>query len=313
VSYHFYVKTAARPVVEEVLALVPGDGLGGLYEGAESDDEDSPVLPSGEWPEWVHFHRVRRSTRGVGVRIDDDGFDIALNTMASPEDCQLAIDLATALGKVTSQSVLPEDSEEPIDVSELRARFGEAWAQEHSRWGADVTLRIAAEKGPVTLGGPYRPFHVGPRLIAQLRTPGDSGADQRLMDAMRRAQYAHLDGWFCANVMGIQAGNDVIKVTPFGPEVAYLFPAVQFLVLMPNDKDLYYLPYERLPEVAASHFEWLDESQALVKSHSYGEYKSLIERARPYLSLQPGGPALPPGGSEKRKWWWPFGSQMGSN
>src|SRR5262249_22402856 len=84
VSVTFSVRCPDRPDYADVLA-----GLG-LPDVLPAPDEEHPA--GGPWPDGVwHFHRPGGSTRGAEITWEDGTFAARVNTLASPEDYDLAM------------------------------------------------------------------------------------------------------------------------------------------------------------------------------------------------------------------------------
>lgn len=246
----------------------------------------------------VHLYRPLISTRSVEVSWDrgwlpfsKDTLEVRILANACAEDFALAMHILTRVA--SSLDVPVEDPEGmSLSITDLQAKFGEAWAAEMIEATANALARVASMKDEVAVPGPRRSFHVGPEVLKRLQV-GTPGFHDRLVASMRRLQW--IDGWVddsapaaeakeatdgCyaaskmlvggAFVLSVWVPNKEILLTP----VDY----VTFKSAAPDDQ-LILVPWSAIPELAGGLAEPLDEKHLLLKPCSDMEWTSLLERA----------------------------------
>lgn len=224
--------SAPQPTVshEEILKRV------GLEDLACAES----CVPEGEWPETtLHYYRSGVSCRAVEISRGE----VRILACSCPEDYDLAFRFLAAFGA-------------PAPAVDIPAQIR-----------ADLAA-LKAQSQILTLDGPIREFHIGPRLWSEI---GDN--PDRLFAAMRRTQYVNVSEYYAANVIPVDA-PEPFTVAAWTEGVRTLFPAVDYIVL----ENTLFMPASVLPEVAGDRFQWLDEKQSLVEAFEGEDWKRLLKR-----------------------------------
>jgi hypothetical protein len=281
-SHTFSVSSTEPPDYEELLSGLP------FSDVVPAPDQEEP--DGGPWPEGIrHYHRAGVSTRGVEVSWEDGTFAVRINTLAAPEDYDLALHFIERAADLLGAAVDSEDGT-ALPANQLRTTYGAEWVRQTNLVGvATVGALIENETQPqsLRLGGVIRDVHLGPRVWGELSAAGPAEELlDRLVEFMRHVQYVNEDEYyFAASAMTVQKkkGGEEATITAFGPGVSYLFPAVDYLVVVGSGEGepILFVPYPKLPELLAGHeWEWLDEEQALVEPVAEDDWPALRERAR---------------------------------
>ena len=237
------------------------------------------------WPDRrLHFYRERISTCAVEVYWQDGQFQVRVFAFAVAEEYALALALAECFARRAETGIRPEDNDE-LPIPEVRARYGPEWAaRQVEALFSMLPVMVRQAEGVCQLPGAVRPFYVGPRLLGELEAAGPPAElSQRLVEAIRRVQYVDPEEYFCGSAIEVSArdSEESFTVAAWGPEVKYLFPAVDYLAVIESEEGGHFLiPYEALPTVAGDRWRWLDEVQTLVEAFAPEEWPALLERAR---------------------------------
>ncbi len=287
-SFSFYLKTNVRPPVADLMARISLPDI---------------VVPdsSGEWPDGtICIYRAGISTRPTEITYEDDAFQVRILAFASPEDHELALQVVEQLAALTGAQVESE-GDEVFTTEHLRDTFDAAWIKHLLESQPAILAHWAKQEGKtVTLTGPVRNFHIGPRLYSQLETAGPEDAfPYRLLEEIRRVQYQDLSNYSAAAVFEVSHGKQKICMSVWSPDRATHFPGTDFIHLIPNDRAdrLFFIPYETLPEVAATRFSWLDEKQCLVEPVPTDNWPDVLGSAERFRTLP---------FEQRRKWWKPW-------
>lgn len=271
-SYSFYIKATRRV---DYPRLIQGLKIPRL------------VAPEGRgtWPEGaLHFYRDGVSTRSTEVTLENGAFQVRSMVLAAPEDWELAFRLVEALAQATGSPVEPEDGD-PFPASALRGRYNTAWLRHHTDSGINVVTLWAKTQGEtITMPGPVREVHIGPRLFAELEAGGPAeGLADRLLAAIRRVQYVDLTGYHPAGIMEVSRrdGDQSFTLSVWGSEQATFFSSPEYLHLVSDDPDAepVLVPYGVLPSLAGDRLTWLDEKQCLVTAVDAAAWAEIFGRA----------------------------------
>lgn len=247
-------------------ARLPAGALPGVLR-AVGDDLDT--LEAGDpWPPGLrHVFRRGVSTRCVELAADERQLGVRVLTCSSPEDYALALGLVRAVAALAGVSPVVPDGDHPVAVGDLAGRYGEDWARDQIASGANVVARLVDEQPgrTVTLDGPNRPFHVGGRLLGDLRASGaPEGVPDRLVAAMRRTQWPA--ECYAASVMdvGSRSGGPATRIAVLTAGSRTLLPWVD-VVALHDASGLVYVPAEVVPVLLPRHAAYLDEHHLLVE------------------------------------------------
>jgi hypothetical protein len=290
-SYSFYIRTDARPRVADVVAR-----LG--FPDVVAPDAHGP------WPDGtLHIYRAGISTRATEITYEDHAFQVRILALASSEDYELALRVVDQLSALTGSQVESEEGE-VFPAQRLQDIYDATWVRHMTESEPRVLGHWAKGEGEtVTIAGPVRQFHIGPRLYSELDTAGpENEFPQRILEAIRRVQYQDLSGFIEAAVMEVSSpdGKKTITLSVWSPENATHFvERVEYLHLMPNNRPdgLFVIPYQALPEIAKGQFAWLDENQCLVEPVSSDNWPELLRAAERFITSP---------FESRRKWWKPW-------
>jgi hypothetical protein len=282
-SHTFSVAAPTPPDYKKLMKGLPFDDV--LPEG----DQEEPTR--GPWPEGIrHYYRDGLSTRGVEVSWEDGAFAVRINTLAAPEDYDLAMHFIERAAELLKAPIDPEGGD-TVAANELRSAYDADWIRRTNEVGmATVGALISGgDHDSIRLGGVIRDVYLGPRVWGELTKAGPKGKMlDRLVEFMRHVQYVNADGdYFAANVMTLQQKKKgktrEVTVTAFGAGVSYLFPSVEYLVVTgeTDGEEMLFVPYKKLPDLLRDEWEWewLDEEQTLVEPVAEGDWPELRARA----------------------------------
>lgn len=233
------------------------------------------------------LYRPGVSARPVEVTYEDGRFQVRVVTPSAPEEFELAFRLVEAAAKHLGRPVEFEGGAS-FPVGELRRRYPAAWVRGQIESGVEAIRHIVREEQQaVTLSGPVRPFFVGPRLLDELDEYGPpEELAERLIELMRQVQYLDPEAFYPAETVRALRDSETEELITFavwGPGVRYLFPDVQYLVLMGEAPGRHlFVPAAVVPELAGDNFLWLDEAQYLVQAIDEDDWPALLDRARQY-------------------------------
>ena len=160
-SFYFYVPTDKKVSYQALTGALTHKEI--EYSSEEKDSENDI--------EGTKIFIPGRSTRGVTIALEEDGFAVGLNIMASEEDFALALDVTETLSRLTGGPIQPEDEDEPINLSLFKEKFDREWVDYMKLSGVSLFLEeIGQEQHKLTIGCCYMSFTVGPRIHAQMET-----------------------------------------------------------------------------------------------------------------------------------------------
>jgi hypothetical protein len=312
-SFSFYVQAPSRPALRQLLEDLPFEEIRCCEEDTaeeeEADDEEeaqeaeeeeaSADEATDDWPgDFVHLYRAERSLRALELSWDDGTFQVRIMAFSSPEDYELALAIVGRAAEFYESEVTPEDGD-AIPLGQFRRKYSQAWAAREIEVLFEMLPKMLdKETGTLQLMGAVRPFHLGQRLMGELRAAGPAeGLTDRIIEAMRRVQNVDQDEYYCASALRVEPRNGGKKFTvaAWAPGVRYLFPQVDYLAVIEPPSGHFLVPYKKLSAIAGDRWSWLDEEQTLVEPFEDEEWTALLERARPFAT----DPAEEAGGSEE--------------
>jgi hypothetical protein len=282
-SFSFYVRTAES-------------GLPSLDTLLEGLDPDVGVVEEGPRDEPLsgtrHVYRSGLSTRGVCLRVSPEGdLEVLLRSCASREDYALGVDIVIRAAALTGAAAEAEDSEQELEPGQVQALYRDRWIDEQVHAACDAVVNVTEGSGRVQMSGPTRMFYLGPRLLGDLRRGGSEDTLwQRLISVMRRVQWPP-GRWYPASTMTVKSRTTraTSTIAVWAPDVAYLFPPVDHLVLTAADggNDAIAVPYPIAPTIAPDRCRWLDEAHLVVEKTGLEDWDALRARAMPYREDMP--------------------------
>ncbi len=193
-SFSFHVSCAKPPRFSTVVDAI-----------AEPDWtlEESP--PEGDaFAKGVYYHPYLRgrAARGIELAWNDDAFEVRILTCSSRADYELGVKTALVLARLADAKVHPE-ADEAMSIEDARAKYEGKWLDDMVAWGPKVVMEMVdREASTLTMSGPRRSFHIGPRLVSELRNrPSDMRPAEQLLAAMVRVQDVDEERWYPASVM----------------------------------------------------------------------------------------------------------------
>ncbi len=281
-SFSFSLSAPERPDYQAVLF-----GLN-LRDVQRLEEED--YLTEGPWPDGVvHFHRPGLSTRGVEVEWSDGEFIIEIPTLAAPEDYDLAFRFIESAATIFGGEVYPEEGES-FAVEELRTLYNTEWMIQTNE-SAIVSIRalLKEEDQILMMFGTVRPFHIGAALLEELDELGPPEEFQyRLIDVMREVQNVDADSFTFAEALQLgksEEPEETVTMAMWEPEKSYLFPDVDYLLLMDEEERPFFVPYDALPDILDDGWVFIDERQMLVDAIPKEDWAAMLERAAPFAEV----------------------------
>jgi hypothetical protein len=279
VSFTFSVATASPPPLASIVGRL-GGGL--RYE------EDLPAGTAEAWPPMcVHLYRPGISTRSVEVCRAGGAVKVRLLACSAPEDYALGLSLVCMVAELAGAPVRPQDGDE-IAARDLCDRYGPAWVARQVAAGARILAAFVGERGLVTMRGPVRDFHVGKRLLDELRDGAPGTFAERLLAAFRRSQHVDPERYYQAHPIEVAAadGTRTLEVAMWTQSsIGHLFSPVDYVFLMAREQDggdMLVVTFDAVPEIAGDRCAFLDERQLLVEPVGEQEWSELSERAEKY-------------------------------
>jgi hypothetical protein len=276
-SFSFYIPMADPPP----LSVFEGLGIDGVRCVEELSGDH---LPEGYW----HFYVEGLSVRAIEVSHEDERLQVRIMTCSAAVDHALAVAIAKAAARQADALIEPEGCD-PCSLEELDSAYGQGWIDDQVTWGANVIRRIMSANETVTMSGPRRDFHMGPRLVAELGAAGPPEKfPERLFSAMRRLQYIDEDRYFAANILKVSSKETGkgFTLAVWGPEVGYLFPVVDYLHLVEGE-EAFQIPYAVAPTLPGLHVTWLDEKHFLVEPVEKERWGAFCTEARRHAVTNP--------------------------
>jgi len=252
-SFSFWARAPRGVGLGDVLAPA-------LRAGASTVEDDVGAA------EYTHVYLPGVSTRGVEVYREDQDVVVRLLTCSAPGEYALGVFLARTAAELSGTEVRSEHGWQGAPAS-VQDEYGAAWIAGEVASGARIALTLADERGPLTMGGPVRNFHLGARLAAELRAAGpEDGLADRLLAAVRRAQWPG-DRYYSATTMrltGKSSGNSV-SFAVWSP-VACVLPDVEVVVMHGDNLDTTVpVALDSVPLIAGPLCTRLDERQLLLE------------------------------------------------
>jgi hypothetical protein len=223
--------------------------------------EDDRALPPGNWHLYVHGF----STRGVEVCYEGGRLQARILIGSSAADFKLALAITHAAARFGGARVEPEDRES-CTAGELHGRFNEAWIHRMIDWSGWALRDLVFEKGMITLLGPIREFHLGPRMVQRLDAGPSAGFTDRLLTAICRMQYLDMRRYAEARrIEGRAPGGKELQLTIWTAGQGFLFPPLPHVCVLERNGYGVVIPLETVPELPKVRAEWADECRLLVE------------------------------------------------
>jgi hypothetical protein len=272
VSFSFYIATPKPPSF--------GAFVDALREPGWAIDD----APEEEWAasHCLHPYVRGKSARGIELVYEEQRIQVRIMTCSTTADYELGVRAACVLAEMTKSAIEPEDGS-AMSVDEARATYGKLWIDDMVVCGADLTLFMAVERGPLSMSGARRDIHVGKRFVSELRAmSGPATPAARLLDAILRLQNVDEEQWFPANPFLVKTNDGKqLTLTAWGANCNYLFPETNYFALL-TDGDPLIVPHEAGPTIAANKWEWLDEKNALVTATADDVWPRMLDLARKF-------------------------------
>lgn len=221
----------------------------------------------------------QKSTRGITISKDEQGYSIGINVIASEEDFNLAIQTTKCISELTEGSIIAEDSEEHIARSELSAKYNQAWIDGIKTLGANVLIeRIGKEKEILSVGCCYMTYAVGPNVNSQLKYSNEEEYYHALVKHIQKTQFFDRNKYVIPNLLFVsnketKAQKRILVFYPTGSE----FLSQADFVVFPVGNGSYEIPYEMLKDIATDKFKLIDETQYVVEPLTEEEYAQIIQ------------------------------------
>lgn len=233
----------------------------------------------------IHPFVKGKSARGVEVSFEDGRFQVRILTCSSRADYVLGLRLVDVLATLGRSTVTPEDGK-PMARELLAARYDHAWIEQMVDWGPEAIMKmVETDAQTLTMSGAVREVHVGPRFVSDLRArKGDMTAEQQLLAAMVRIQNIDVGRWYAASAFRVtprgKGEADAVTLAAWAPDVAYLFPSVQFFAIVAQNGTDVLVTNEHAAGLAGDRWTWLDEKNALCEAVPQADWGAFVLRAR---------------------------------
>ncbi|MFK7972084.1 MAG: hypothetical protein AB8F95_17075 [Bacteroidia bacterium] len=249
---------------------------------------------------YKHFHIPNKSTRGIGVALEDEVFDISINVLASKDDYILACQLAESIAAITDSKIEPEDEEDALTITDFKTKFNESWAEAYKTQGLSATkFLIQKDNSVITIGGCLRPYFIGPDLleIFSQNASSDSEIYDKIIDSIRAVQFIDESEIRVPNRFEItEEDESKWRYVVIAPGEKQLLPQIEYVILMVNKTEYVKVPFDLLEKYAKSNFTRLDESQYIFPKMAADEFRQIMERFGYQRDTNKGS----------RKKWWEF-------
>lgn len=284
-SYSFYVDAGRAPRYEDVLGALPDlDTPAGDVEELEGPWEPGHVLAV--WRPGV-------STRPVELAFEGSTFSARVLACSCAEDYELALDAVCHVARTVGAEV---ESEEGVRFapSDRGAHYGRAWIDPHVASMVTTVLAQAADAdGYLTMPGPTRDFHVGPRVAGEIGDGSPEAQRDALFAKMRALFYPDPEEVYAANVLSVTTDDGTrFTTTALAPGVSYLFPPVDYLTIL--GRDPFEIRFASLPEVVGEdRVTWMDEVCPAIEAVGEDDWPAMEARAREHAVDPRGRQSLP--------------------
>lgn len=223
-----------------------------------------------------------RSTRGITIGFEDEGYSVGINIVSSEEDFILAIKATHALATLTGGAILPEDHEAPVPLAELEQQFDANWIDQMKTLGIHIFMNNIGNEGHLlTIGCCQMQYHIGPRIHATLNTSSEEAYYNSLVHHIQSTQFFNQANYYIPNLLGISGKDDDDKgydVLVFPPNGRVFLRKADYILLRVTDDSAYEVPFDLVAEFADEKFTMVDEIQYTVEELSAEEYQALLER-----------------------------------
>jgi hypothetical protein len=238
-------------------------------------------LPEGE----RHFFRYGISSRLTRIALEQGRFEVCVFSLASSEDCDLALRLVEIVARLCGSPVVHSESAGPILLEDLRAAHDERWIDQLMESGTRALAHLIREgRGPMEIPGPVRSFFLGMRFLGELESEGPHDELRwRLLEAMRRVQWNDSDRYPPAGIFEATTDRQGSITYAAWRGERVLFPGVDFALVEglsgDEEHDPFFVPADSVPRIAGSRWSWLDERQGLLEAFD-SEWPEVVKRAR---------------------------------
>lgn len=270
---------------------------------------DLECLEFEEWPEriWpdevLHFARRGVSARGVEAGFAEHSLQVSIYPFSGADDCELAFRFIEAFSNNPDAPVDAANGER-LAVSQLRGTFDAQWLAESNQAALNELVRhINDGQKTARLDIFRRALYMGPRVLKELESAGPPATlSERLTARLRSLEW--MSDYQLAPVVETPSRLNVepLLFAQWFSERAALFPSVAFIAVQETDEQHFFVPFEKLPEIAGERCRLADEEQWLVDAIPQAEWPALLQRARTHETSPLAGASKGPAGPG----WWQF-------
>lgn len=268
-SFYFDISTENKITYN---TLVDALGSSNVRFKSSPENMDNPITGA-------KIYIPGKSTRGITISKDKEGYSIGINVVASEDDFRLAIDVAKAIGVITKSKIKSEDSEELIDANLLADKFDQKWIDTMKTLGVSTMIENVGRDGStLTVGGCYMQYNIGPKIHELLDDSSELNYYQSLIEHIKSTQFFDLKKYQIASVMiaTSQDGTHKKSFVVFYPEGNEFLSYANYVVF-PVDNGKYEISYDMVSKIANAKFRRVDENQYLIDSLSSNEYQAIIK------------------------------------
>ncbi|MGW0183544.1 hypothetical protein [Nocardia sp. NPDC003345] len=240
----------------------------------QGDAPGDPVTASGTW----YPYREGISTRRLTVGWADGELEVTLPAASAPEDLDLALRILCAAADHSDAEVDTEYG--PFGPDRLRDIFDDQWAFHQLGRSVSMVARLSEHSGGViSLPGPTRSVHLGPRTLPDLdRGDDDPTRGRRLLELMRAVLWPD-PRYDPAGVFEASKGDETFTFAVLLSERACLMPQVDRILIGDSDDHVIQIPRAAL-ELLPIECTRLDDGNHLVEFVPAEKWPEVVEAAR---------------------------------
>lgn len=240
---------------------------------------DSVVAPGTWYP-----YREGISTRALTVDWSDGVLEMTVRAASAPEDLDLALRILRAAAEYAGVDIETEYGLLPPD--RLSEFYDEMWALHQLGRSVSMIAQLSRrDDGVITLPGPTRSIHLGPRTLPDLEQGDEITRGRRLLELMRRVLWPD-PRYEAAGVFEASGNGEEFTFAVLLSERACLIPRVTRLLVRDTDTVLQ-LPRAALERLPIEHTP-LDDGNDLVEAIPEHRWSEVVTAARELAISEPG-------------------------
>ncbi len=247
------------------------------------------------------------STRGALLYYSNAEYTVGINILSSETDFRLALNIAETISIITHSDIIPEDSETGMDLKMFKTHYDKKWIDREKLLGVPLLLDNIGQKGQtVAIDCCYMTYLIGPKIHASLDKSSIQAYYNSLVEKICKTQFFDQNKYTVPNVMQVKnkGTEDVKRMIVLYPNGGQFLPSSDILVIQ-YENEFIELPYDKISNIANTHFHRIDEEQYIVDSLTTEEFIKCFQSAKSLLSTA-NATTTNQGNSDdtpKKKWW----------